>query len=35
MAYWLYKEKLARVNKAGLLLAIVAIILISYQELGI
>lgn len=35
MAYWLYKENLARVNKAGLLLAIVAIILISYQELGI
>lgn len=34
MAYWLFKEKLARVNQAGLLIAILAIILISYQELG-
>lgn len=34
MAYWLFKEKSGRMNQIGLALAVLAIILISYQELG-
>ncbi|ODS79007.1 MAG: hypothetical protein ABS46_16340 [Cytophagaceae bacterium SCN 52-12] len=33
-AYWLFNEKLNRVNKIGLLIAVIAVVLISYQELG-
>ncbi len=33
-AYWLFNEKLNRVNKTGLLIAVIAVVLISYQELG-
>jgi drug/metabolite transporter (DMT)-like permease len=36
LAAWIfYKEKLNNLNKIGLALAVVAIILISYQELGL
>jgi len=34
MAYLLFREKQSGINRLGLLLAILAIILISYQELG-
>lgn len=35
MAFVLFREKLGRFNRIGLLIAIVAIVLISYQEIGI
>jgi multidrug transporter EmrE-like cation transporter len=35
LAAWIfYKEKLNNLNRIGLALAVVAIVLISYQELG-
>ncbi|WP_138478997.1 hypothetical protein [Dyadobacter bucti] len=34
-AWLIYKEQLSKLNKLGLILAVVAIILISYQELGL
>lgn len=34
-AWFLFREKLNRLNRLGLLLAVIAILLISYQELGL